>query len=71
MYLSNNQRGVAPFVILILVLLGAFIFWELSLMLERQFNPPEPATTRPANVRCDFPDPNDPCDSDVGAGFGL
>lgn len=69
-----NQKGFSPLAILILVVLGVFIIWELNLTLERKFsigeslNSPSPSTS---GTNCDFPDPNDPCDLDSGAGFHL
>lgn len=69
-----NQKGMAPLVILSLVVLGAFIIWEMTLMFDQQFNTQNPTpnpSPKPSGKICDFADPNDPCDLETGTEFGL
>lgn len=65
-----NQRGFSPLVILILVVLGVFIFWELNLTLENLNHPAAniPAAS-PAFSGCKIDVAGDCYDLDSGFGF--
>lgn len=67
-----GEAGFSPLVILVLVVLGTFIIWEMTLMFDQQFYTLTPnPSPKPANDNCNFPDKNDPCDLDSGTGFRL
>lgn len=68
-----SQQGFSPLAILILVVLGVFILWEITLTIENPFNSAQTqnSTSGQVNPSCTFPDPNDPCDTETGANFNL